>query len=336
VDGLVVGWGGGRGGSSPHVQVAEIQRARLLAATVGTIEEFGYAGATVARITARARISRRTFYEMFSNCEECLVAVLEGTLQRIEAELARAGLDGLPWRERVRKGLWTILAFFDREPTVARLCVVQSLRGSETVLQRRAEVFAQLASAIEEGRGEGPRGAEAPQLTAEGLVGAAHAIVYERLLKRSSEPLTGLLDGLMGLIVLPYLGPAVARREQSRPIPPAPAPSDGSGDSSSEPAGAERDPLEGVAMRLTYRTARVLECIARQPGISNRMVGDQAGISDQGQASKLLARLQRLGLATNTGPGHSKGEPNAWHLTPTGTQVANSIRTYTPTHKEAA
>jgi hypothetical protein len=226
---------------------------------------------------------------------------------------------------------------FDREPALARVCVVQSLRGSETVLQRRAEVLAQLAGAIDEGRNKGHRVADVSLLTAEGLVGAAHAIVYERLLKRSGEPLTGLLGGLMGMIVLPYLGPAVARREQARTIPPAPARSEGSGDSApSESAGAERDPLEGVAMRLTHRTARVLECIARHPGISNRMVGDQAGIPDQGQASKLLARLQRLGLATNTGQGHSKGEPNAWHLTPTGTQVASSIRAYTPGHEEAA
>jgi chromosome segregation and condensation protein ScpB len=78
-------------------------------------------------------------------------------------------------------------------------------------------------------------------------------------------------------------------------------------------------------MRVTYRTAVVLERIAEQPGISNRQVADQAGIADQGQMSKLLSRLQRLGLIANTGQGHTKGEPNAWTLTPTGLQVAQNI-----------
>ena len=83
-------------------------------------------------------------------------------------------------------------------------------------------------------------------------------------------------------------------------------------------------------MRLTYRTARVLEAIAERPGVSNRMVAEHAGVADQGQISKLLARLERLGLTVNTGAGHSKGEPNAWTLTQTGAQVAHSIRAHSP------
>ena len=116
-------------GAIPSAQVAEIQRSRLLAAAVRAVEELGYAGMTVAHITTRARISRRTFYELFSNREECFAAVLEDVVGLIEGELDAAGLDGLPWRERVRTGLWTILSFFDREPVLARVCVVQALRG---------------------------------------------------------------------------------------------------------------------------------------------------------------------------------------------------------------
>jgi DNA-binding MarR family transcriptional regulator len=78
-------------------------------------------------------------------------------------------------------------------------------------------------------------------------------------------------------------------------------------------------------MRLTYRTARVLDCVADTPGISNRAVADHAGVSDQGQISKILARLERLGLLTNTGEGHAKGEANAWRLTPLGECVTAQL-----------
>ncbi len=78
-------------------------------------------------------------------------------------------------------------------------------------------------------------------------------------------------------------------------------------------------------MRLTYRTARVLGGIASQPGASNRMVSEHAGVADQGQVSKLLARLKRLGLIQNTGGGYVRGEPNAWELTPVGREVAQRI-----------
>ena len=78
-------------------------------------------------------------------------------------------------------------------------------------------------------------------------------------------------------------------------------------------------------MRLTYRTARVLEGVAERPGASNREVAERAGIHDPGQVSKLLARLERLGLLANTGEGHAKGEPNAWSLTPKGTRVVQRL-----------
>lgn len=81
-------------------------------------------------------------------------------------------------------------------------------------------------------------------------------------------------------------------------------------------------------MRLTYRTIRVLLAVAEQPGVSNRQVGDSAGIADQGQISKLLGRLQRLELISNTGLGPGTGAPNAWSLTGKGHQFADSIRVH--------
>lgn len=79
-------------------------------------------------------------------------------------------------------------------------------------------------------------------------------------------------------------------------------------------------------MRLTYRTLRVLAAIAAQPGASNREVAEHADIADQGQMSRLLARLQKLGLIENTGQGQPQGEPNAWTLTAKGTEVEQAIR----------
>jgi len=309
--------------AQPREQVAEIQRSRVLAGAVGAIDEHGYSQTTVGEIASRARVSRRTFYELFADREACLAALFEDVVGMIERELATAGLAGLPWRERVRGGLWAILSFFDREPALARVCVIQVLRGGPGVLERRDEVLARLAAVLDEGRGEGARGAQCTALTAEGLVGAAFGIVYARLLRGERTPLTGLFGGLMGMIVLPYLGPAVARREQIRPVPALVAVAS-VGRAPAEPLG-ERDPLAGAGMRLTYRTARVLRCIADEPGASNRVVAEHAGVADPGQISKLLWRLERLGLLVNTGGGHLSGEPNAWRLTVRGRQVAGRL-----------
>jgi AcrR family transcriptional regulator len=319
-------------GGSPRVQLTEIQRSRLLMGAVGAIEEHGYAGTTVAHITARAKVSRRTFYELFEDREACLVTLIEDVLGLLEDELAQAGLEGLPWLERVRGGLVVILGFFDREPALARMCVVQALSSGPRMLERRQAVLARLAGVLDEGANKSPRGAHCTALTAEGLVGAAFGIVHARLLRADREALLGLVGELMGMIALPYMGPAAARREQTAPLPKAPAPATGL----MVHAAPSEDPLEGLRMRWTYRTARVMQGISELPGASNRTVADYAGIQDQGQVSKLLARLQRLGLIDNAGTARHKGEPNAWSLTPLGQQVTQRLHMNTPATVEQA
>ena len=149
---------------------------------------------------------------------------------------------------------------------------------------RREEVLGRLTAVVDEGRGS-PRATRCTALTAEGLVGAAFGIVYARLLKGQREPLTELLAELMGMIVLPYLGPAAARREQDAPAPRAVTPR-----SAQRPVSPRRpaaDPLESVPMRLTYRTSRVLEGVAELANRGPPRAIARSGIS---RGSRIPAR----------------------------------------------
>lgn len=283
-------------------------------------------------LTQRAGVSRRTFYDLFRDREDCLVAVLESAVAQISRELAAAEVADLPWRERVRGGLWAILGLFDRDPALARVCIVESRRGGPAVLAYRQRVIDDLAKIVDQGGGDS-RGGDAATLTAQGVIGGVSEVLYSLLLRDWSEPLRELLGELMGMIVLPYLGPAAARREQARAVPAFQA---GDQPNGKTPDGDGSDPLAGLPMRLTYRTARVLQALAENPGQSNRQVGEMVDIADQGQISKLLSRLERLGLLANSE--RTQGERNRWALTPVGSQVTRSIQSYTPntrTRKQA-
>jgi DNA-binding MarR family transcriptional regulator len=81
---------------------------------------------------------------------------------------------------------------------------------------------------------------------------------------------------------------------------------------------ATRDALAGLNIRVTYRTQRVLAAIEGHPGASNGEVALSAGITDRAQISRLLARLQGLGLIENAHGAREGRSRNSWQLTEQG------------------
>ncbi len=301
----------------------------MLASAAYVLAEEGYERMSVARVTHGARVSRRTFYDVFEDREDCFLAVFEDALARVSRRVIEAyqGVEARDWCERIRSGFQGLLTFFDEEPHLAKLLVVDALRTGPHVLQRRAEVLARVAAAIQDGGAKASKDLEQlSPLTGEGVVGGVLGVIHTRLSVGDPGALLELLNPLMAVIVLPYLGPVAARGELSR-IDPTPVARrvvrSHRASSASGLTSSRQDPLAGLPMRLTYRTLCVLEGVAASPGASNREVADLAGITDQGQISKLLTRLEKLGLLCNTAEqGHQPtGEPNAWRLTPRGVQV---------------
>jgi AcrR family transcriptional regulator len=301
--------------------------------------ERGAANVTVAHIVERAGVSRRTFYELYRDREDCFLGAFEEAVSRASRYVLDDYDPAARWVERVRSALVGLLAFLEAEHGASQLLVVGSLGAGSEALERRRGMIVRMLALIDEGRGEARTAVELPPLTAEGIVGGVLSVLHARLLDAPSpaarrdrddsadagdlpapeQRMTALAGPLMSMIVLPYLGPAAARRELARPVP--------------RPHGRREplpaDPLRDVRMRLTYRTVRVLMAVAELSGRaanpSNREVGLAAGMQDQGQISKLLTRLSKLGLIENGPSGLARGAPNAWVLTAKGRELERAI-----------
>jgi AcrR family transcriptional regulator/DNA-binding MarR family transcriptional regulator len=296
-----------------------MQRRRLLLAFTEVLAEDGLEDARVGRVCRRAGISRRTFYDLFDDREACFLAVLDNAVQRISQHVLGAYTQKGRWRERTRGALTALLELFDEEPALARVCLIETLKAGAAVSERRRCVLDMLASAVDEGRSESKASVEPPPLTAQSTVGGAVSVIHARLLEGLPRPLMDLLNPLMSMIVHPYLGPAAARRELDQPVPTPKLALN-----AHKPKHIS-DPFKDLPIRLTFRTARVLAAIGAQPGASNRQIADTAGVIDQGQISRLLNRLEGFELIQNNGQGHTKGEPNAWTLTPRGHGILQAI-----------
>jgi AcrR family transcriptional regulator len=285
----------------------------MIAAMVEVAAERGALDASVSHVVARSGVSRRTFYEIFEGREDCFLAAFDDAVEQATETVVRAYLSEREWCERVRAGLTALLDFCEAEPSLGRLLFVDSLGGGQRALARRRDVLLHLTEAVDEGRGE-DESTSPSRLNAEGVVGAVLSLLHSRLAEGDTQ-LLGLTNPLMSMIVLPYLGRDAANRELERVIVREKRPA---------PRGAAH-PLRELEMRLTYRTVCVLAAVEKWPNGSNRQIAYDSGIADQGQISKLLARLHGLGLVENKGADAERGAPNAWVLTVRGEELQGAI-----------
>lgn len=192
----------------PPDLIRTIQRERLIVAMLNAAAELGYLETNVQDVIDRAGVSRPTFYEHFSNKEDCFLAAFDSSAERLRKKLAAAARKGGPvWRDRVRCTLEALLRFAAREPATARTMVVEARAASAAAVKRRVELMDEFAKCLQEEVHELlPKSGPRTSVTASGIVGGIESLLYSRLCKQEYEQLEALLPSLMYFVVLPYEG----------------------------------------------------------------------------------------------------------------------------------
>jgi AcrR family transcriptional regulator len=193
------------------------QRGRLLDAMAQAVADHGYGACTVAHVVTRAEVSRKTFYEHFSDKEACFLALYDTgiayVLGRIAETISDASVAAHP-RERVAAGLRTFLAVLAEEPAFCRTIVIEvHAAGAEALRRRRAviEVFAQRYEDINaELRAADDSIAPLPHDAALALIGAILELVAIRVGDGRIAELPGLAD-LLTDFVLRHVAAGAAR-----------------------------------------------------------------------------------------------------------------------------
>lgn len=310
------------------------QRARVLEAMVAIAAEKGFTAASVDYVIKRARVSRRTFYELFDSLEDCFSVALEEALVGNSALISEAFEDKDCWEDGVFGALVALLMLFDSEPLLARAWLIESFTAGSWALELRERSIAALRGLIVErwntmSHAEPQSGApDPPEPGSPPIVGTMAAVlgVIERhLVTQQPEWLIMLLGPLMGLVMGTYqdadkVAREIARGEQrANELLAAPYPPSRRGASrklASELPEALRDPR-------AHRARLCLLYLLEHPGASNRQIGLGAGIASHTQASTLLRRLFAMGLLLKR-PG-APGQANAWSLSKRGARAARMI-----------
>ena len=192
----------------PSDLIRAVQRERLLVAMLNAAADLGYLETNVQDVIDRAGVSRPTFYEHFSNKEDCFLAAFDTSAERLRKKVdAAARKGGEIWRDRIRYSLEAVLRFAHREPDTARTMVVEARAASATAVRRRVELMDDFARCLEsQALDLLPDARPHTEVTASGVVGGVESLLYSRLCKQEYDQLEALLPSLMYFVVLPYEG----------------------------------------------------------------------------------------------------------------------------------
>jgi AcrR family transcriptional regulator len=320
-------------------QARAFRRDVILDAMVSLLCERGYADTTVTEVCARARVARGTFYEVFGGLPECMLAVIDDGYERARGLIEQAFAREERPEDALRAALCALLVFFDSEPQLTRAWFVETLGVGSWALDRRERHIAALTEMIVESWPV-PEDAPLNPLAATAVMESLVGVIRAHVMAATHEPLIELLGPMMGIVAAPYLDPLGVAREIELGKRQARSVRAGERDASTHALrDGGKDDGEGVpipGLLGNARAHRARECllyVVRNPGVSNREVGEIVGVCHSGQLARVLGRLAALGLLAKRvgGPGRA----NAWSATPAGERVALALAGYDARRKIA-
>lgn len=198
----------------PRELVERSQRERLLAAVVRVSASKGYEATSVADVLEEAGVGRESFYELFDDKQDCMLAARRLLVEDLAETVAAAYEEPGPWIDRIREALAATLGWFAADPAAGRVLMLElAAMGpiSRDVFQDEFDRFTQLIDSGLDG-GQPP---EVPLAT--GLaVSAIFARIYDEVARDRAEQLPRMLPELTYEILVPFVGEAAAREQERR------------------------------------------------------------------------------------------------------------------------
>jgi AcrR family transcriptional regulator len=140
-----------RGRHAPPLEVRlSVQRRRLFEAAADVFARLGYSDASAEAIAREAGMSKATFYEHFSNKEECILALFdEAATEVLRAMADAADAAGPDPHARWKAGTRAFLRMLAEHPAWAQTLLVEILGAGERGAQRRDSILATFAAVLD-------------------------------------------------------------------------------------------------------------------------------------------------------------------------------------------
>jgi AcrR family transcriptional regulator len=189
-------------------EVATSQRERIFAGVIDEVSENGYVRTSVAGILKRAGVSRLTFYQLFSDKEDCFVAasasrstLLAAVLEAVEMKMADGRADSAAGR--IERILDTYLSVLQSEPGSAKALMVEVYAAGPRAVEQRnrsMSLFVDVVTRVLEDAGGALSRLADTHFAAQVFVGAVSSMVTNLIATGETERLGDLLAPLVTLL----------------------------------------------------------------------------------------------------------------------------------------
>ena len=188
----------------PRDAVAADQRRRIQAGAITAFANHGYAGASIGRIIEPARVSRRTFYELFAGKEDAFLRIHEEALADLTARVSVASAAARPWPRRVAAAISAATELAAASPERGLLLAGDEFAAGPWTGHVHDTLLARFGPPLRHGRALSSP-AKPPTLEA-AVIGGIAAIVADRLRTGRAQELPGLDAQLAEFALIPYVG----------------------------------------------------------------------------------------------------------------------------------
>lgn len=174
------------------------QRERLLNAIVEEVAANGFQAASIASVTARARVPEEAFTASFTDMEGCFLAAFDSLIGQLAAHTIsayHAPCDS--WLERVRSGLSAYISGVCSRPDAARAYLLEAPTISPATRAQRDQAVALFEDTLAEMLEDLPTGAQLTPVTITGIAGGIARVVERRLREGRAAELPGLVEDML-------------------------------------------------------------------------------------------------------------------------------------------
>ncbi len=185
----------------------EIGREQIFVALAELIAERGFRDVSSTDVIRRSGILAEDFYASFMDMEDCFLEAYDAAIGEALRRVSDAGSEAQgDWPQQVFAALSSFLSYVAENPTMARMCLVETLGAGPAAVTRYEETVERFVPLFRLGRAGTDHGHRLPQTMEETMVGGLFWLIHDKIINREVERIESLLPELTQFVLTPYIG----------------------------------------------------------------------------------------------------------------------------------